>query len=72
MVVPIVRVIKVVVMRIIGGGGGGGFVVRLDVGDEVVDGGVEMLSRETEVDRRHTLKICFEPGEGREKEIHSK
>ena len=60
---------KVVIMRHIagGGGGGGGFVVRLNVGDEVVDGRIQMLSRKVEVHRWDALKVCGWGGGGEER-----
>ena len=45
------RMRAVVKVRVVLAGGAGGFVVRLDVGDKVVDA-VQMLSREVEVDDR--------------------
>ena len=55
-VLPVLRGVEEVI--IMGQGGGGGFVVRLNVGDEVVDGRIEMLSREVEVRWLNSLKLC--------------
>ena len=51
-VAPWMRTVVKVVLRRVVLGGGGGFVVRLDVGDEVVHADVQMLSREVEVHHR--------------------
>ena len=51
-VAPWMRTVVKVVLRRVVLGGGGGFVVRLDVGDEVVHADVQVLSREVEVHHR--------------------